>query len=125
VRRLKTLAVSVVVVAGGAGLVGCSHTDDGGAGPMRDAVSMAPAGVEVSDYRQRCRTDLDCDAGFRCIVPAGASIRNGVCGTLVDHEGAQLRARTAHAVPACRVRQDCPLAFSCLQVSSLDGLCVK
>jgi hypothetical protein len=86
---------------------------------------MAPAGVELADFRQRCRTDLDCDAGSRCIVPAGASIRNGVCGSLVDHEGVRLSARTARAVPGCAVRQDCPLAFSCLKVSSLDGLCVK
>lgn len=105
--------------------MGCSHTGDGDPGPLRDAVSMAPAGVEMSEYHQQCRTGLDCDAGFRCIVPAGASIRNGVCGTLVDHEGARLSARVARAVPACTVRQDCPLAFSCLKVSSLDGLCVK
>lgn len=124
-RRLKTLAVSVVMAVGGAGLVGCSHTDESGPGPLRDAVSMAPAGVELSEYRQQCRTDMDCDAEFRCIIPAGASIRNGVCGTLVDHEGVRLSARTARAVPACTVRQDCPLAFSCLKVSSLDGLCVK
>ncbi|HEY8207506.1 MAG TPA: hypothetical protein VIG99_08500 [Myxococcaceae bacterium] len=92
---------------------------------MIDPVAMAPAGVEVSDYRQHCRTDLDCDSGARCIVPAGASIRNGVCGTVVDHEGVRLSSRVARAVPGCIVRQDCPLAFSCLKVSSLDGLCVK
>jgi hypothetical protein len=92
---------------------------------MRDAVAMAPAGVELSDFRQHCRTDLDCDAGYRCIVPAGASIRNGVCGTVVDHEGVRLSSRAARAVPGCSYRQDCPLAFSCLKVSSLDGLCVK
>jgi hypothetical protein len=112
------------VVAMGAGLVGCTHTDESGP-PTQEAASLAPAGVEVADFRQHCRTDLDCDAGFRCIVPAGASIRNGVCGNLVDHEGVRLSARTARAVPACTVRQDCPLAFNCLKVSSLDGLCVK
>ena len=34
-------------------------------------------------------------------------------------------ALSARAVPACRARQDCPLPFSCMKVSSLDGLCVK
>ena len=124
-RRLRTLAVSVVMVVGSAGSVGCSHTDESSPGPMRDAVSMAPAGVELSDYGQRCRTDMDCESGYRCFIPAGASIRNGVCGTLVDHEGVRLATHSARAVPSCSVRQDCPLAFSCLKVSSLDGLCVK
>jgi hypothetical protein len=119
------LAVSVVMAVGGAGLAGCSHTDEGGPGPMRDAVAMAPAGVEMSEYRQQCRTDMNCEAGYRCIVPAGASIRNGVCGTVVDTEGARLTARSGRSVPGCSVRQDCPLAFSCMKVSSLDGLCVK
>lgn len=122
--RLRDLVVVAVMAAGGTGLVGCSHTDESQP-PMHDAVAMAPAGVELSDFRQRCRTDLDCDSGYRCIVPAGASIRNGMCGTVVDHEGMRLTARTARAVPSCTLRQDCPLAFSCLKVSSLDGLCVK
>jgi hypothetical protein len=120
VRRLQILAV----VMGSAGLLGCLHEDGGGGGPFRDVVSMAPAGVELADWQLRCRQDLDCGAGFRCIIPAGASIRNGVCGTVVDHEGVRLSKRT-RAVPGCVFRQDCPLAFSCLKVSSLDGLCVK
>ena len=122
---MRRLQILVVAVVGCAGLSGCFHEGSGGGGePMRDVVTMAPAGVELSDWQRRCRTDLDCDAGFRCILPAGASIRNGVCGTVVDHEGVRLNRRT-RAVPACDVRQDCPLAFACLKVSSLDGLCVK
>jgi hypothetical protein len=121
VRRLQILAV---VVVGSGWFSACFHEEGGGGGPLRDVVAMAPAGVELADWHLRCRTDIDCGAGFRCIIPAGASIRNGVCGTVVDHEGVRL-AKRPRAVPACVVRQDCPLAFSCLKVSSLDGLCVK
>lgn len=121
-KRQRILVVAVLGV--GAGLAGCFHADgSGGPGQPRDA-KMAPAGVELADWRQRCRTNMDCDANYRCIVPAGASIRNGVCGVVVDQEGVRLTSR-ARAVPGCEVRQDCPLPFSCLKVSTLDGLCVK
>lgn len=124
-RRQRILAVMAVV--GVCGQLGCARGDGGpgtgGSGPMHEATSLA-AGVELADWRQRCRTNIDCGAGSGCIIPAGASIRTGVCGTVVDHEGVRLAVR-ARSVPACFVRQDCPLAFSCLKVSSLDGLCVK
>ncbi|HVE82188.1 MAG TPA: hypothetical protein VND93_05050 [Myxococcales bacterium] len=116
----------MAAVVGGAalGLTGCSHMDGGGGAGPRESLAMAPAGVEVTDFHQQCRTDMNCEAGYRCIVPAGASIRNGVCGTVVDQEGARLT-RSSRAVPSCVVRSDCPLAFSCMKTSSLDGLCVK